>query len=254
MKWVNLFLVISIVCGGLIYLRYLKERRFLEAIVFLAAYFLPLFAIFIIKGRLVDLLKRLLLWNITYVEIIYGLAIIIVSPILFFWVVCLFFGGYDAFIKNNYLIHYLKNHFRKKYIKSKVVGFSLMIPGLLLFLLSLIYIYTGIWQFLFGTVSLVAYFLGAICVVIPKISESKINEIIRKIKRGVSRKMVLCIQYKNGTYDYVSQRRLDVLIKQESIKQFYRPQEKRWVNISIDSIRRGGSSSYAGVERRRLAL
>ena len=187
MKLANLFFLLSIVCGVLISLRYLKERRFLEAIVFLAAYFLPLFAIFIVKGPLVDLLKRLLLWNINNVEIIDGIAIIIVSPILFFWIVCLFLGGYAVFIKDIDLIHYLKNHFRKKYIKSKVVGFSLMILGLLLLLLPLIYIGTGIWQLPFITVSLLAYFIGAICVVIPKVSESKINEIIYEIKNRSKR-------------------------------------------------------------------
>ncbi len=66
--------------------------------------------------------------------------------------------------------------------------------------------------------------------------------------------MLLRIQYKNGTYDYVSQRTLDALIKQEEIKQFYRPQEKKWVNINIDSIRGRGSGSYAGMERRQLTL
>lgn len=64
--------------------------------------------------------------------------------------------------------------------------------------------------------------------------------------------MILRIQYKNGTYDYVSRRMLDDLIKQEEIKQFYRPQEKKWVNIQVDSIRREWSGSYAGVERRQL--
>lgn len=182
MKSADLFFLISIVFGVLISLRYLKEKRFPEAIVFLAAYFIPLLALFIVKGPLVDLLKHLLLWNITYLEIIYVLAIIISSPILFFWTVCLFLGGFAAFIGDHNLVKYLKNHLRKKYIKSKVVGFSLMILGLLLLFLPLIYIGTGIWQFALVTVSLLAYFIGAVCLVFPKSSESKINEIICEIK------------------------------------------------------------------------
>lgn len=179
----SLFLLISIVCGVLISLRYLKERRFLEAIVFLAAYFLPLYAIFEVKHPLTVLLKRLLQWNIAAVELIDGIAIIILSPILFFWIVCLSFAGHAVFIDHNNLVHYLKSHFKKKYIKSKVVGFSLMILGLLLLLLPLIYIGTDIWLMPFVTISLLAYFIGTISVVIPKNSESKINETIRKIRK-----------------------------------------------------------------------
>ena len=59
----------------------------------------------------------------------------------------------------------------------------MMILGLLLLLLPLIYIGTGIWLMPFVTVSLLAYFIGSISAVIPKDSESKINEIIRKIKK-----------------------------------------------------------------------
>jgi hypothetical protein len=175
------------VCGVLASLRYLKERRFLEAIIILAAYFLPLYAIFKVKHRLTSLLKHLLQQNVGAVEEIDLIAIIILSPILFFLIFCLFFGVYDVFIDDIDLLHYLKNHFRKKYIKSKVVGFSLMILGLLLLLLPLIYIGPGVWQVPFVTVSLLAYFIGAICVVIPKDSENKINEIICKIKNRSKR-------------------------------------------------------------------
>ncbi len=186
-NYVSLFLLISIVCGVLASLRYLKERRFLEAIIILAAYFLPLYVIFKAKHPLTSLLKNMLQQNVAAAEVIDGIAIIILSPILFFWIFWLFWGGYAVFIKNIDLIHYLRNHFRKKYIKSKVVGFSLIILGLPLLLLSLIFLGTGIWLFPFVTISLLLYFIGAICVVIPKVSESKINEIICKIKNRSKR-------------------------------------------------------------------
>ena len=66
--------------------------------------------------------------------------------------------------------------------------------------------------------------------------------------------MLLRIQYNNDKYDYVDQRTLDGLIIQKAINQFYRPQEKKWVNLDRDSIRRGwGGDSifYIGVERRK---
>jgi hypothetical protein len=66
--------------------------------------------------------------------------------------------------------------------------------------------------------------------------------------------MILRVQYKNGKYDYVNQRTLDALIKQEAIEKFYRSQEKKWVNINIDPIRRKGSMFYFGVERRQSTL
>ncbi len=187
MKLASLFFLIAIVCGVLTSLRYLKERRFLEVIIILAVYILPLYAIFKVKHPLTSLLKHLLQQNVADAEVIDGLAIIILSPLLFFWIFWLFLSGYSAFINNFDLIHYLENHFRKKYIKSKVVGFSMIFLGLPLLLLSLIFLGTGIWLFPLVTVSLILYFIGAICVVIPKVSESKINEIICKIKNRSKR-------------------------------------------------------------------
>jgi hypothetical protein len=173
-NYVTLFFLLSIVYYVLIYFRYLKERRLLEAIIFLAAYFLPLYAIFKAKKPLISLLKHLLQRNDDAVKVIDSIAKIILSPILVFWIFWLFIGGY-AVIKNIDLMDYLKDHFRKQYIKSKVFGFSLMILGLLLLLLPLmIYPGTGIWQMPFVTVSLLAYFIGAICVVIPKIAKARL--------------------------------------------------------------------------------
>jgi hypothetical protein len=58
--------------------------------------------------------------------------------------------------------------------------------------------------------------------------------------------MVLRIQYKNGKYDYVKQRTLNALIKKEAIEQFHRPNEKKWVNINIDSRRGERLSLWTG--------
>lgn len=183
----NLFLLITIVCGVLIFLRYLKKRRFREAIVIIVAYFLPLTIIVKVKHPLASLLKQLLRQNVAEVELVDLLTIIILSPLLFFLIFCLSFGGYDLFFDDIDLAQYLKNHFRKRYIKSKVVGFSLMTLGLILLLLPMTFFNPGIWQLPFITVSLSAYFIGSICVLLPRNSENKIEKIICKIKNSIKR-------------------------------------------------------------------
>ncbi len=178
---IYIILLITLVSSVLASLRYLKKGRFLEVFIILATYFLPLSAIIKVKNLLTSFLKDLLQRNASAVEAIDGIVVIILSPVLFFWIVLLFFGGF-ALLEDIDLIHYLKSHIRKKYIKSKLVGFSLVILGLLLGLLSLIYIDLGIWQTSFLSISLFAYFIGAFFIVIPKESESMINKIIYKIK------------------------------------------------------------------------
>jgi hypothetical protein len=49
--------------------------------------------------------------------------------------------------------------------------------------------------------------------------------------------MTLRIQYTNGNYDYVNNRTLDTLIDQDLIRQFYRPSEKKWIDIEADPVR-----------------
>ena len=84
--------------------------------------------------------------------------------------------------------------------------------------------------------------------------------------------MTLHVQYKNGKYDYVDNHTLDTLIDEDLILQFYRPSERkwidvetdpvrgkirvynfeegRWVNVSIASVRTPGKGLYTGAERR----
>jgi len=50
-------------------------------------------------------------------------------------------------------------------------------------------------------------------------------------------------------FDYVSGRRLDILILADEITHFYRPAEKRWINIRLDPVR-GSGGLYEGLERR----
>jgi hypothetical protein len=49
--------------------------------------------------------------------------------------------------------------------------------------------------------------------------------------------MTLRVQYLDGKYDYVDNRTLDLLIEQDLIRQFYRPSEKRWVDVETDPVR-----------------
>jgi hypothetical protein len=184
----SLILLIFIACAAVISFRYLKKRKFFEAIIVLAVYLLPLYALSKVKGRLTSLLTYLLQRNFYDSEVINAIALIILSPIMFFLIFCFLFGGYTLFIDDIDLIIYLKDHFRKKYIKSKVVGFFLMILGLLLLLLPMIYLTAGIWQFSFVAFSILFYLIGAICLIIPKGSENKIDEIIHKIYNRGKRK------------------------------------------------------------------
>lgn len=55
---------------------------------------------------------------------------------------------------------------------------------------------------------------------------------------------------KRYDYDYVSSGVLDTLIRQDEISHFYRPSEKRWVNVRFDLVR-GRGGWYQGPERRR---
>jgi len=49
--------------------------------------------------------------------------------------------------------------------------------------------------------------------------------------------MTLRVQYVNGKYDYVNNRTLDRLIEQDLVRQFYRPSEKRWIDVATDPVR-----------------
>ncbi len=59
------------------------------------------------------------------------------------------------------------------------------------------------------------------------------------------------VTYKTKKYDfdYVPTHQIAHLIAQDEITHFFRPSEKRWVNVRCDKIR-GSGGSYQGPERR----
>ncbi|WP_028893377.1 GSU3473 family protein [Syntrophorhabdus aromaticivorans] len=65
--------------------------------------------------------------------------------------------------------------------------------------------------------------------------------------------MLLRIQYPDSKYDYVDTPTLDRLIEFRRIRQFFRPSEKKWVDISRDPVR-GLGGNYSGPERRLTTL
>jgi hypothetical protein len=61
--------------------------------------------------------------------------------------------------------------------------------------------------------------------------------------------MMLRVHYSDFTYDYVDTRTLDRLLEGESLRGFYRPSERKWVNVSRDPVR-GTGGHYVGPDRR----
>jgi hypothetical protein len=62
--------------------------------------------------------------------------------------------------------------------------------------------------------------------------------------------MVLRVKFENDKYDYVSSEVIGDLIRQERIAMFYRPSEKRWIDIRVDAVRQERGIFYIGPERR----
>jgi hypothetical protein len=56
----------------------------------------------------------------------------------------------------------------------------------------------------------------------------------------------------NHDFDYVTCGWLDTLIMQDEITHFFRPSEKKWVNVRLDPVR-GSGGEYKGPERRGTA-
>jgi hypothetical protein len=54
---------------------------------------------------------------------------------------------------------------------------------------------------------------------------------------------------KASNFDYIPSHVLDLHIRRDDITHFYRPSEKRWVNVRLDPTR-GKGGSYRGHERR----
>jgi len=61
--------------------------------------------------------------------------------------------------------------------------------------------------------------------------------------------MLLRIQYQDKKYNYVDPETLDEMIMTRRIRQFFRPSERRWVDIE-EAASRGPGGNYSGPERR----
>ena len=62
--------------------------------------------------------------------------------------------------------------------------------------------------------------------------------------------MTLHVEYQNDHYDYVDTRNLDrLLVEGNTLRRFFRPSERRWVNIFRDPVR-GEGGDYVGPNRR----
>ncbi len=61
--------------------------------------------------------------------------------------------------------------------------------------------------------------------------------------------MMLPVQYHNHGYDFVTVKTLAKLLMENKIRYFYRPFERRWVDVYLDPIR-GIGGNYSGPNRR----
>ena len=61
--------------------------------------------------------------------------------------------------------------------------------------------------------------------------------------------MLLHVQYQNGRYDYVQAASIDGLIASGSLMRLFRPAEKEWATVGVDSFR-GSGGAYVGSDRR----
>lgn len=64
--------------------------------------------------------------------------------------------------------------------------------------------------------------------------------------------MIIHVQYRDKRFDYVNSQFLEGLIRERTIRQFFRPSEKKWVHIDLDPIRGMGGNPYSGAERRQF--
>ncbi|MEK6766397.1 MAG: hypothetical protein AABY49_09275 [Planctomycetota bacterium] len=183
-----IFFLISIGCGLASSFRYVREKRFLESFIILAAYFFPPCIFFAAISPLSSLLRQLPMGIGIDENLIDGCSKIVLSPLIFFWVLWLLLGGYALFDDDMDLIGYLRDHFRKRYIQSKIAGLSLMVLGLLLFFLPFIYLGTGILLLPFTIVGLLTYFRGAIYVALLKDSAREIDELIGRMKNRLQKR------------------------------------------------------------------
>jgi len=61
--------------------------------------------------------------------------------------------------------------------------------------------------------------------------------------------MLIRVQYQNNYYGIVDAPTLDWLLAGKSLRQFYRPSEKKWVNVYRNPIR-GLGGDHSGTDRR----
>jgi hypothetical protein len=65
--------------------------------------------------------------------------------------------------------------------------------------------------------------------------------------------MLIRVQYQNNLYGIVDSPTLDWLLLGKTVRRFYRPSEKRWVDVYRDPIR-GLGGDYSGFDRRQTDM
>jgi hypothetical protein len=65
--------------------------------------------------------------------------------------------------------------------------------------------------------------------------------------------MLIRVQYLNDSYGDIDASTLDSVLLGKTLRQFYRPSEKRWVDVYRDPIR-GLGGNFSGPDRRQRPL
>lgn len=72
----------------------------------------------------------------------------------------------------------------------------------------------------------------------------------RTVFYEIDEPLYIRVQYNDDSFDYVSDRNLNVLLAKREIKRFYRYSEERWITVGVDRLRSLGQPYRAGDRRR----
>ena len=178
-------LVVSVLFGLLSSIRYIKEKRHIELFIVLAAYLLPPYIFYSSRKPIALFLSSILTGTGIAQSIIDFGAILILLPIMVFWIFWLLFGGYALIEDELDMAGFIIAHFKRKHLMSKIAGITLMIIGLFLLFFPIAQIGPNIWLIPFVLFAVLSYFKGAIYITFPKDATEEIDHFFNNMRKYV---------------------------------------------------------------------